>query len=110
MDAQTDRITGMIELVNYVLMAAGATKKWVPPDVDLDALEPEELDELLSDMVEDMTTREKSKVYPLVQTKHVARGSTYRDQYIVFWELLADQLLNSDEEFMATRENANMLR
>ena len=100
----------MVELVNFVLMAAGATKKWIPPDVDLDALEPEELDELLSDMVTDMTSRERSKLYPLVQTKQIVRGSTYRDQYIMFWEMLCDRLQNSEEEFMPTREHANMLR
>jgi hypothetical protein len=46
----------------------------------------------------------------LVQTKQVARGATYRDQYISFWEVLCDQLQNSEEEYMATRDNANMLR
>ena len=30
------------------MQSAGAKKQWIPSDVDLDALEPEELDELVS--------------------------------------------------------------
>ena len=32
----------------YLSQSAGAKKQWIPRDVDLDALEPEELDELVS--------------------------------------------------------------
>jgi hypothetical protein len=70
---QTDRIAAMVELVNFLLMvncmifqfiwdvssllvchhmlfitqSAGAQKKWVAEDVDLEALEPDELDVLV---------------------------------------------------------------
>ena len=110
---QVDRITATVELINFVLMAAGAKKEWIPPDVDLDALEPEELDELLSDMVQDLI-ESGTKMYPLVKTEKVGGGRvggvTFRDRYVTFWDLLCDQLQNSEEEFVATRENVNMLR
>ena len=111
---QVDRITATVELINFVLMAAGAKKEWIPPDVDLDALEPEELDELLSDMVQDLI-ESGVKLYPLVKTEKVGGrvgggGVTFRDRYVTFWDLLCDQLQNSEEEFVATRENVNMLR
>ena len=115
---QIDRITATVELINFVLMAAGATKEWIPPDVDLDALEPEELDELLSDMVQDLI-ESGTKLYPLVKTEKVggrgggsggSGGVTFRERYVMFWDLLCDQLQNSEEEFVASRENVNMLR
>ena len=36
------------DLLIWCVQAAGAKKQWIPADVDLDALEPEELDELVS--------------------------------------------------------------
>lgn len=67
---QTSKVAAMVELVNFILMvrlpfspcfadptsllilvfvlqAAGAKKKWIASDVDLEALEPEELDILV---------------------------------------------------------------
>lgn len=35
-------------VIPYKMQSAGAKKQWIPSDVDLDALEPEELDELVS--------------------------------------------------------------
>jgi hypothetical protein len=37
-----------VELINFALMAAGSKKSWIPCDVDLEALEPEEIAELVS--------------------------------------------------------------
>eukprot|EP00598_Pedospumella_elongata_P012473 CAMPEP_0184992802 /NCGR_PEP_ID=MMETSP1098-20130426/42659_1 /TAXON_ID=89044 /ORGANISM="Spumella elongata, Strain CCAP 955/1" /LENGTH=131 /DNA_ID=CAMNT_0027518489 /DNA_START=60 /DNA_END=452 /DNA_ORIENTATION=+ len=41
---KTNKVAAMVELTNFILMAAGAKKKWIASDVDLEALEPEELD------------------------------------------------------------------
>lgn len=80
----------MVELVNFALMviklsasilyhylpftqkAAGAKEEWIPRDVDLDALEPVEIDELLAEKVKSMTeSNNKSKGYPLIEKSKV---------------------------------------
>ena len=105
-----DRITAIVELVNFILMSAGAKKQWIPRDVDLDALEPEELDELLSEMVSDMTTSEGSKLYPLTQASKQLRGTTFRERYVQFWKHLAEELQSSEDQYVASKEGISMLK
>ena len=45
---KTDKVGATVELVNFLLLAAGSEKNWIASDVDLEALEPEELDVLVS--------------------------------------------------------------
>jgi len=37
----------VVTIVNFLLMSAGSQREWVAEDVDLEALEPEELDVLV---------------------------------------------------------------
>jgi hypothetical protein len=41
-------VSSLFSVIPYNIQSAGAKKQWIPSDVDLDALEPEELDELVS--------------------------------------------------------------
>jgi hypothetical protein len=76
----------MVELVNFVLMAAGAKKKWVASDVDLEALEPEELDILLAEMMKTLSESEHSKNYPLSEKKGNSKAKNlFRGKFQDFW-------------------------
>ena len=44
---QRDKVSAMVAIANFLLMSAGSQKAWVADDVDLEALEPEELDVLV---------------------------------------------------------------
>jgi hypothetical protein len=44
---QKDKVSAVVTLVNFLLMSAGSQREWVAEDVDLEALEPEELDVLV---------------------------------------------------------------
>lgn len=107
---KNDRIPAIVELVNFILMAAGAKKCWIPKDVDLDALEPEELDELLSDMVTEMTESEGSKIYPLNQALKQPKVVPFRQRYVNFWQCLSEKLQNSEDQFVASKEGLIMLK
>jgi cohesin complex subunit SA-1/2 len=107
---KNNRIPAIVELVNFVLMAAGAKKCWIPKDVDLDALEPEELDELLVDMVTEMTESEGSKLYPLNQVVKQPKAISFRQRYVNFWQCLSDKLQSSEDEFVASKEGLMMLK
>ena len=50
-------------MVNFLLQCAGAQKDWIRRDVDLEALEAEELDELLANMI--LSMHENSVSSPL---------------------------------------------
>lgn len=63
----------MVEIVNFILRAAGATKDWIAHDVDLDPLGPAELDEMLREMIEIMSDSHGSDQYPLKQKNKVSR-------------------------------------
>lgn len=96
-----DRIPAIVDIVNFVLLCSGASKEWIERDVDLDALEPEELDELLVDMIKEMTRASETSVesgasYPLVEStkKGKSSKSTFRNLYTLFWEQFAVHLLN----------------
>jgi hypothetical protein len=43
---QKDKVSAVVTIVNFLLMSAGSQREWVAEDVDLEALEPEELDVL----------------------------------------------------------------
>lgn len=70
---QTNRVAGMATLMNFLLMAAGAKKEWIASDVDLEALEGEEIETLLGDMLASMT-QTAAKQYPLIKAKGGLRG------------------------------------
>ena len=72
----------------------------------------QELDELLVGMVAALTSSEGSKTYPLTHAQKLPgqKGVTYRDRYVLFWEKLCDQLQNTEEENVPTKEAITMLR
>jgi hypothetical protein len=63
-----------VEVVNFVLRAAGAGDSTIANDVDLDALDHEEFEQLLNQPVKQMTLSEGSKTYPLVAKSKVGRS------------------------------------
>jgi len=44
---QRDKVSAVVAIVNFLLMSAGSQREWVAEDVDLEALEAEELDVLV---------------------------------------------------------------
>ena len=45
--ASTNRVAAMVDIFNFILRCSGGKQNWIDQDVDLDALVPEEVDELL---------------------------------------------------------------
>lgn len=82
-------IAAVAELINFVLLAAGATKKWIGSRVELEGLEPEELDELLRDMVAAATEGVGAPVPPL-QAPPSKKGVSLREGYFNMWIQFVD--------------------
>lgn len=110
-----NRISAMVDIVNFVLLCSGASKEWIERDVDLDALEPEELDELLKDMISELTkphinsssTENQdfySGPYPLAENTRKQKQSNIRISFVMFWEFLTDSLLDEIYSTMPTTD------
>eukprot|EP01039_Chlorochromonas_danica_P002825 gene2825-3080_t len=67
--------------------AAGCVKDWIEEDVDLEALEPDEIDVLLADMIRTMSQTKGSKVYPLLQK---GKRHTFRKHFQTFFSSLVE--------------------
>ena len=80
---EKNRIAAVAEIVNFVLLAGGAQKKWIGNRVELEGLEPEELDELLRDMINSMVSHE-CPVTPLLGPASKG-GVSVRDRYAGIW-------------------------
>eukprot|EP01034_Spumella_vulgaris_P026896 gene26896-33545_t len=81
----------MVDLINFVLMAAGSKEYWIARDVDLEALGPPELDELLKNMMLAMTESSDSLKYPLTE-KTNKNGTGFRARFQNFFELLTEKI------------------
>ena len=86
-----NQITAIAEVVNFVLMAGGAQKKWIGNKVELEGLEPEELDELLRDMVSSMTEAQQDglRVNPL-SAPSTKKSVSVRSNFCQIWEEFVD--------------------
>jgi hypothetical protein len=120
-DFRRDRIPAIVDLVNFLLLCSGASREWIERDVDLDALEPEELDELLVDMIKEMTRTTESTTegvlskgafYPLIESTKKAKASksSFRNIYTLFWECFADNLLNDMYTPMASEGDSRQVQ
>jgi hypothetical protein len=78
-----NKMTSMVILVNFILISSGAKNNFIALDVDLEALEAEELDDLLDDLVKDMSSEESSSLqYPLNGTgKNLKPSKVFRERY-----------------------------
>lgn len=78
-----NKMSSMVILVNFILISSGAKNNFIALDVDLEALEAEELDELLQDLVNDMSSEESSSLqYPLHGLgKNLKPSIIYRERY-----------------------------
>lgn len=82
-------------------MCAGAKTEWIAEDVDLEALEPSELDVLLKELTDELTNitlasepTDNMGLYPLVDsTKKTKLKTNVRLIYSKFWKALANRLL-----------------
>mmetsp|Transcript_29433 Transcript_29433/g.49667 ORF Transcript_29433/g.49667 Transcript_29433/m.49667 type:complete len:196 (+) Transcript_29433:52-639(+) len=90
---ERDKVAAMVELVNFLLMAAGAQQHWIASDVDLEALEPEELDVLLQDMMKTLSESENSKIYPLNE-KSKGKTTPFRDKFQTYWIRWVERVLS----------------
>lgn len=88
---ETNHIAAIAELINFVLLAGGARKKWIENRVELEGLEPEELDELLRDMVSSMTAAEGYTVTPLYAPPN-KKGVSIRESYFTVWAEFVDNV------------------
>lgn len=71
-------------------MSAGSKHEYIEPDVDLEALETDEIQTLLSDMIVSLSSA-AAKHYPLME-KAKGKGLTYRDRYQKFFASLVESL------------------
>ncbi|RYH17182.1 hypothetical protein EON65_28970 [archaeon] len=80
----------MSTLLNFILMSAGSKRECIETDVDLEALETDEIQTLLSDMIETLTTA-AAKHYPIME-KSKGKALSYRDRYQKFFASLVEAL------------------
>ncbi len=90
---KSDRVGAMCDLVNFLLQCAGAQKDWIRRDVDLEALEAEELDELLANMI--LSMHENSLSSPL--DGHNKESKKMRERFVSFWESLTNKIIAKDD-------------
>ena len=88
-----NRVAAMVDIFNFILRCSGAKQNWIDQDVDLDALVPEEVDELLLQAREEILDA-KHSISDLI-TKE---SKSLRKGYIKFWESLTDKLRQQDKE------------
>lgn len=87
-----DDVAATAELVNFVLLSAGAERCYIKANEQLIGLGPQELDELILDMKVAMSESGSVMKYPLV---NVGRDKAYRQRYCQFWEYLSDIKISS---------------
>ena len=98
---KSDRVGAIADLVNFLLMCAGSSKNRIPRDVDLEALGPEEIDALLTDMLQEMQEAEGGHKYPIgSQTKE---SRSLRQRFVVFWERLSTRLISNLDDAQGAR-------
>lgn len=88
---ERNHISAISELINFVLLAGGARKKWIGNRVELDGLEPQEMEELLRDMVAAMTAAEGAVIAPLAALPS-KKGVSIRDVYFDVWSQFVDSV------------------
>jgi len=89
--------------VNFIMLAAGGDKNWVPLNIDVDGLDTDELRELLTDAI-DYVHDKKSKSYPL--GGH-GQKMAVRSNFCKIWDTLASRALvasSSDRIFGCVTE------
>lgn len=90
---QSNKVEATVHILNFVLRCAGTTKDWIGLDVDLDGMLPEDLDELLREMVVWMEANMVGGVYPISAVTKVQRAN--RVHFRKFWSLFASTLIKS---------------
>ena len=80
---ESNKVSAIADIINFVLRCAGAEKDWIGSDVNMDGLLPEELDELLREMIEWMKTDLGAKQHILGGTTKSARKT--RERFAKFW-------------------------
>jgi hypothetical protein len=88
-----NKIAALVIIVNFVLISSGAKRNWIESDTDLDALDADEISELLNPMVVALTKGEdESRYYPLAQNVKSGKvhAGKYRESYNKFWTILND--------------------
>jgi len=96
-----NKIAALVIIVNFVLISSGAKKNWIDNDIDLDALDADEISEILNPMVAALTKGEdESRYYPLSQISKTGKvqGGKYRETYSKLWATLANVLTDIDAE------------
>lgn len=88
---KSDRVGAMADLVNFVLMCAGSTKDWIKRDLDLEALDAEEIDEVLTNMITQMQEAENSDKYPI--GIHSKDSKALRQKFTRFWTTLTVRII-----------------
>ena len=92
----THRVACNVEILNFIMLSAGATKCWIKSDIDLEPLDGAEILELLTDMVQAMTSSDKPTSVSLRSATKQA-GKTFSDRYVAFWSAFLPALLESSD-------------
>jgi hypothetical protein len=87
-----NKVAAVTEIINFVLLCAGAHKKWVGPRVELEGLQPDELNELLRDMVQYMSER-NTAFFPLSGAGGKV-GEAIKANFEKVWEEFVGSLLS----------------
>lgn len=92
-----NHIAAVTEVANFVLIAGGAGRKWIGSKVELEGLEPQELDELLRDLVEHLTssataTAATTPLNAVPSGRKGGAGGAMRSNYHRIWQEFVDNV------------------
>lgn len=103
------RVERLAEMVNFLLLSAGAGKEWLRADVDLEALDAEEIAELLTEAVQALTRVEASAVLPLSVSPR-QKMKAFRARFAQLFHATASCLLAPAELGLSAEQGYEALR
>lgn len=90
---ESSRTACQSELINFILIAAGAQREWIRQDVNLEELEPVEVYEELTDMIQELKETQAVSSIPLSSSGKQKVQRQFKERYIAFWESFVVVLL-----------------
>ena len=90
---ESSRTASQTELMNFILIAAGAQKGWIRKDVNLEELEPGEVYEELTDLIQALKEMPVGSIIPLSSTGKQKTQRLFKEKFVAFWETFVTILL-----------------
>ena len=100
----SDKNSAITNMINFVLRCSGGEQDWIASDVEMEGLLPEELDELLREMIDWMELK-------LIPDKHILSGKTkknrkHRERYVKLWSEFVRRVILATADDQSSSDNA----